>query len=71
MPDPREASNPLSDAQIAKLRRARATANQAQLDIQKACQCGLDMRGEQAVCDALCERIDAILTHYGGERKNR
>lgn len=65
MSDPRDPSNPLSPEQIASLRRARGILNQTQLAISKACKCGLDMRGEQAICDAQCARVDALLQHYG------
>lgn len=71
MPDPRDPSNPLTPETIARLRRDRATLNQAYLDIEKAKQCGLHCAGEQACCDALAARIDAILANYGGDKKNR
>lgn len=71
MPDPRDPSNPLSADDIARLRRDRAVLNQAYLDIEKAKACGLHCAGEQACCDALAQRIDAILAHYGGDKKSR
>lgn len=69
--DPRDVANPLTPDDIARLRRARATLNTAYLDIEKAKLCGLHCAGEQACCDALASRIDAILANYGGDKKQR
>ena len=71
MNDPRQSPTPLDEQTVAALRRGRAVLNQAQIDIQTAQQCGMDCRGEQASCDAMCQRIDALLHHYAGEKKSR
>lgn len=71
MNDPRQQNNPLDADALARLRRDRAVCNEAYQEIERARQCGLSMPGEQALCDALASRIDALLVHYGGERKSR
>lgn len=71
MPDPRDNTNPLTPEDIAKLRRARQLCNTANSQIQRMKDCGIDCRAEQSLSEALCQRIDKMLQHFGGSEPSR
>lgn len=71
MPDLRDPNAPLSPEAINDLRRARGMCNQAALRIQQLRDCGIACQAEQALNDALCQRIDALLRNFGGGEPTR
>jgi hypothetical protein len=67
----REKDNPLTPDQIQQLAAREAQLVAVQQLIERGCRCGMDMRAEQALCDALQRRLAAILQEFGGRKVTR